>query len=422
MRLRQPLWPVLTTKENRRDKMENFSPEWLRWIETQALIKAFGDTPLRFVGGSVRDALLGRSVQDVDAATPMLPGEVMQLLAKAKIKVIPTGIDHGTVTAVVGAHHFEITTLRRDVTTDGRRATVAYTEDWKEDAARRDFTMNALYCDTQGKLFDYFGGIEDAKNGRVRFIGDANVRIAEDALRILRFFRFFAHYGKGEIDAVGFKACAEAAAKIDTLSGERIEQEMMKLLVADKAGDIVALMQQHKIWVHIVPHTVKVTALFALPGILRKAGRTPDALLALAALLRSIKDGASTTIDAIDARWKLSKVHYKRLQELCSDKWSVASGQWEEKNIKRQVRALGKELFIDRVILLMAEGGDEMQGLAAVRLARSWQIPQFPVTGGDLLARGLEPGKKLGDLLAELEAYWEEQDYLPDKEALLKQI
>jgi len=402
--------------------MTTFSPPWLHWPETRTLIAAFGDVPFRFVGGCVRDGILNRSVQDIDVATPMLPDAVMKLLGKTGIKVIPTGIDHGTVTAVVNKRHFEITTLRRDVSTDGRRATVAYTEDWKEDAARRDFTMNALYCSAGGEFFDYFGGAEDATAGRVRFIGDASQRIAEDALRILRFFRFFAHYGKGEMDREGLNACEKLAAKIDILSGERIEQEMMKLLVADTAGEVVECMQHHHIWPHVVAHTIKTDALKKLPSVLKKVAQAPDAMLALAALLRSIKGDKTAIIDAIDARWKLSGANYKKLQALCSKKWPVVSGQWSEKDLKKQIRALGKELFIQHMLLLMAEGAEETQGLAAITLARTWEIPEFPVTGNDLIAHGITPGKKLGEMLAMLEADWEESNYTADKKDLLSRI
>ena len=200
------------------------SPAWLEWPETQSLVRAFAakNTELRFVGGAVRDALAGRATSDVDVATPALPEAVMELLAAANIQAIPTGIKHGTVTAVLDKKHFEITTLRKDVSTDGRHAEVAYTDDWKADAARRDFTMNALYLSPAGELFDYFEGEKDAMAGRVRFIGGADARIKEDYLRILRFFRFYAWMGKGEADADALAACAANAPKIATLSGERI--------------------------------------------------------------------------------------------------------------------------------------------------------------------------------------------------------
>jgi len=389
---------------------------WLHWPETKAVAEAI--TPLRFVGGCVRDAILNREVRDVDAATPLPPEQVTKLLKAAGIKAIPTGIDHGTITAVAGQRHFEITTLRRDVTTDGRHATVAYTEDWKEDAARRDFTMNALYCDPQGQVFDYFSGAADAAAGHVRFIGDARARIREDALRILRFFRFFAHYGKGAADTKGLTACGELAALIDSLSGERVAQEMLKLLVADAASEVVGLMQRHSVWEHIVPAIVKTETLAQLPQTIRKTQHTPDALIALALLLRSVSGGTAALINTIITRWKLSKAQGRRLELLCHDKWQAA----EDKEWKKQIRAWGKELFIDRAVIAVCEGAEEAAALAAVKLAREWNIPEFPVTGDDLIALGVKPGKELGAKLKTLETAWEEGGYVATAKELLARL
>jgi tRNA nucleotidyltransferase/poly(A) polymerase len=388
---------------------------WLHWPETKALAKAVG--PLRFVGGCVRDALLGREVKDVDAATPLPPAQVMKRLKAAGLKAIPTGIDHGTVTARIGERHFEVTTLRRDVTTDGRHATVAFTENWQEDAARRDFTMNALYCDAQGLVYDYFGGMEDAQAGKVRFIGDAAQRIREDSLRILRFFRFFAHYGQGAVDVAAIKACGELSSLIDTLSGERICLEMLKLLTSERAGEVVGIMQRQGVWPFVVPANVKTETLALLPPLLRKAGSAPDALLSLALLLRSTQK-AQALADGVALRWKLSKAQHKRLAALCE--LQVAGCRLQEKDWKKRIRAWGPELFIDRMILSMAEGAEEATALAAIALARSWEIPVFPVTGDDLIARGVKPGKELGEKLGALEARWEESGYVMSTEELLK--
>ena len=206
-------------------------PEWMRTPGAQDVAAALsgGGAPVRFVGGCVRDAVLGRRAKDIDLATPEPPQRVIDLLARAGIRAIPTGIAHGTITAVVGREHFEITTLRRDVSTDGRHATVAFTDDWAEDAARRDFTINALFCDADGTLFDPMGGLADIKTGTVRFVGDAAMRIAEDHLRILRFFRFFAHYGKGEPDSDGLAACTRLAPTLKALSAERIAAEILEI-------------------------------------------------------------------------------------------------------------------------------------------------------------------------------------------------
>lgn len=385
--------------------------EWLHWPETKAIIKAFGEAPVRFVGGAVRDCLLDISVNDVDLATALPPEKVSELLSAAGIKVFPTGIAHGTVTAVVAGRNFEITTLRRDVSTDGRRAVVAYTDDWREDASRRDFTMNALYCDARGEITDYFGGVEDAKSGRVRFIGDPAERINEDALRILRFFRFTARYGKSEMDKDALAACRAQAAKIDTLSGERIQQEMFKLLVADKSADVIFVMQEQGILRHVIPAEIAITALKQLPGILNKADVKPDPILALVLLLRS---SSGNFAEAISTRWKLSRAHSRLLSDLCASRINITGDEFA---LKKQIRACGKALFILQAIAATAEGED---GLPAVKLAQGWNIPMFPLTGGDLLELGMRSGKEMGLLLARLETQWEDAYYRPGKKELIE--
>lgn len=397
------------------------NPAWLTWEETQQLLAAFDATPLRFVGGCVRDALLGRLVSDIDIATPLLPEVVMALLGAQGIKTIPTGIAHGTVTALVGKKHFEITTLRCDVSTDGRHATVAFTDDWCQDASRRDFTMNALYCDAKGEITDFFSGVDDAKNGKVRFIGDAAQRIREDALRILRFFRFFAHYGKGAPDAEGLAAAAKLAAMMEGLSGERIQQEMLKLLTAASAGDVVDIMQQVGVWRYVIPQALPTQSLKNLPAVMQKTDCAPDATLSLAALLRSMPEEAGRNIQHISNRWKLSRAHHMRLRDLCGV-WDVSKIVWEEKLLKKLIRKQGRELFIDGVRLWMAEGADEASALGAIALARQWQIPEFPLTGDDLKAQGLSEGKAIGIALARLEEAWEAADYRLSKEELLKRL
>ena len=210
---------------------------WMTAPETKAVMAALVDA--RFVGGAVRNALLGAGVSDVDIAVPMPPEETMARLAAAGIRTVPTGLDHGTVTAVVGHHAFEVTSLRRDVETDGRHAVIAFTDDWAEDAARRDFTINALYAGPEGEIFDYATGVEDLIAGRVRFMGDSATRIAEDYLRILRLFRFHAWYGRGEIDEPALRAAAAARGHLAELSAERVAKEMLRLLEAPRPGPVV---------------------------------------------------------------------------------------------------------------------------------------------------------------------------------------
>jgi poly(A) polymerase len=226
---------------------------WLNDAKTRTLLAAFGDVPLRFVGGCVRDAVMGRNVGDIDCATPAKPEEVVALLEAADIKAVPTGLAHGTITAVIDSKPFEITTLRKDVACDGRHAEVEYTDDWQQDALRRDFTMNALYCDAHGEVFDYTDGVDAARAGRIQFIGDAEARIREDGLRILRFFRFFATHGLGAPDTTALKACAAHKAMLADLSGERIQQEMLKLCAAESPYAALEAMQQGDVLAALLP-------------------------------------------------------------------------------------------------------------------------------------------------------------------------
>jgi len=401
--------------------MKIANAEWLSWPETKALIQAFNGLFVRFVGGAVRDSLLGIPVKDVDLATNIPPAQVMKILAQSGIKTVPTGIEHGTVTAVIARRHFEITTLRRDVSTDGRRAVVAYTNDLHEDAARRDFTMNALYLDAEGEITDYWGGYEDTLSGRVRFIGKPEERISEDALRILRFFRFLAFYGREPADKEALAACTSLAAKIETLSGERIQQEMLKLLAAEKSADIISLMQASNILHYVIPKTVSMESLAKLPGVLQETGTLPDAIIALALLLRSTDKNISELIDFIYTRWKLSRANYHRLSDLCQSS-RMDINKTDEKLWKKQIRHLGKHDFIAHVIIAMAEGSNNEAGLQAINLVSRWQIPTFPLTGNDLIMHGVKPGKEMGLLLERLERYWEEKDYAPGKEELMKTL
>ena len=218
---------------------------WMTAPQTRLVLDALGreGTEVRFIGGCVRDAVLKRPVRDIDLALPLSPQRVMTLLRRANIKAIPTGIDHGTVTAVVDAMQFEITTLRMDVENYGRRAKVAFIDDWSADAARRDFTFNALSCTPDGDIYDYFGGLEDLGHGRVRFVGSARERIAEDVLRLLRFFRFYAYYGRPPPDEEALSACREWAERVQTLSGERVRVELFRTLMATDPADVFQLMR-----------------------------------------------------------------------------------------------------------------------------------------------------------------------------------
>ena len=391
--------------------MKSLDPGWRHWPQTQALVDAFGAGQLRFVGGAVRDALLGRPVTDVDAATPLPPQQVMALLEKAGIKAIPTGLAHGTVTAVIGKKHFEITTLRRDIKTDGRHAEVAFTNDWKEDAQRRDFTMNALYLSPEGELFDYGSGQEDAAHGRVRFIGDASARIKEDYLRILRFFRFHAHYGIGKPDDEALAACRAHAGGIAGLSAERVAHEMLNLIVAKHAHLSLALMKECGIHPGVTLHTQRLAALEAVET---AVFATPSPLRRLAALVALIE------IDAVCKAWRLSGDVKKQLRILLASlppkgkKLSLA----EQKALLRQI---GAPAFMDVAMLMAAQNGagDVSPCTAMIELAHGWIPPEFPLSGEDLKKRGMKEGKAMGQELARLEALWEQSDYMLSKDELM---
>lgn len=390
--------------------------EWLHWDSTQAVIAAFAGRPLRFVGGCVRDALLGREVKDVDAATPLLPGDVIALLTQAGLKAVPTGLAHGTVTAVAQGKGIEITTLRSDVACDGRHAQVAFTDDWQQDAARRDFTMNALYLTPQGELFDYFDGAADARAGKVRFIGDARQRIAEDYLRILRFFRFYAHYGLGLPDEAALAACCAEAGQIVSLSGERIQHEMLKLLAAPAPSETLGLMRQTGVLPQVLPEVEDLLSL----SVLERQVTQPDAVLALAVLLRRVPDSAQACAK-LARRWKLSTANAKRLQRLATEPLPLHNVPVPEQ--KRLVRALGKADFADLTRLAAAENpANETAYRTMLAMAESWEIPVFPVKGTDLLAAGQTAGAALGQALQTLEKEWEESGYTLSKDALLARL
>lgn len=390
---------------------------WMEWEETRKLIEIFraAQIDMRFVGGCVRDGLLGRAVKDVDVATPAPPSTIAALLSEHGIKVVPTGIDHGTLTAVVKSRPFEITTLRRDVACDGRHAQVEFTADWKEDAARRDFTMNALYVSPEGVLTDFFGGKEDAEAGRIVFIGDPDQRIEEDALRILRFFRFYAHYGVGTVDAAGLAACARHHEAVAHLSGERIQHEMLTLLSAERVLPALAHMQEAKVLEAILGWK---PSFKGLENLLEAEGQTQmaaDNVRRLAALC--LGKEAEACIAHLRAEWKLSNPTVKRLQEMVLGKPLPVEA--DEPMLKAYLRAVGKDIFLDKVLVGWEK---EEYSKTAFRLAHTWKIPEFPVKGADLMAHGVLPGKTLGVLLRRLENQWEASGYKLTQEELLHSV
>ena len=352
---------------------------------------------VRYVGGAVRDALLGHPLSDLDLATALLPDEVSRRVKAAGYKAVPTGIAHGTITAVLPSGPVEVTTLRRDVSTDGRRATVAFTDDWREDAARRDFTINALSVAPGNlEIFDYFDGLADLEAHRVRFIGDALTRIAEDHLRILRFFRFHARFGEGDPDPEGLAACAARANDLMALSRERIADEMLKLLGLDDPSATVALMRDRGILAPVLPEigAAGVSALAALPPRERAAGVAPDGVRRLGALLPPDPEVA----EGVARRLRLSNAARQRLACI------AARGETAPADPPALAYRTGLACAIDR--LLLDEKLDDPAVAAAVSRLDGWQKPRLPVTGGMLIARGLEAGPVVARTLQAIEAEW----------------
>lgn len=358
---------------------------WTKREDLARLIAALGAKNARYVGGAVRDTLLGEPVKDIDIATRLEPREVMRRLKAQGITAIPTGIEHGTVTAVLPEGNVEITTLRRDVATDGRRATVAFATEWKDDAARRDFTINALYADpASGEVFDYFGGLDDLAARRVRFIGDARQRIREDHLRILRYFRFQARFGGQPADPDSENACAELAATLKGLSRERVGMEMMNLLGLPDPAPTVARMAELGV-LEVVLAEADVAALAALVAEEAKQAVAPDPLRRLAALLPADVPLA----EAVASRFRLSGAQKKRL--------ALAAGRSGEASDARALAyRLGRDAALDRLLLT----GADTSPLA------DWEIPTFPLKGGEIVARGIKAGPEVARVLQAVEARW----------------
>jgi poly(A) polymerase len=385
---------------------------------TRKLMEALGEA--RFVGGAIRNTLLGKPVGDIDIATPLTPDEVGKRLTAAGIAFVPTGIEHGTLTAIVEGKPFEITTLRRDVTTDGRHAVVAFTDDWSLDAPRRDFTMNALYADAGGEVFDYVGGIEDLKAGRVRFVGDATRRIREDYLRILRLFRFHAWSGKGEIDAEALRAAAAEKGGIAKLSGERIAKEMLRLLEAENPAAVLRLMESSGILVDVLPGEANIARLDGLAKIDAANFFTPDGLLRLAALLPHDETLAGRIAD----RWKLSNDARARLADI-ADAGEKIMPDLSVCEARKLLYRLGVRSFKDRLFLKWAEDGKASNAVswrALLALADTWERPRFPLGGRDVMLAGVPQGPLVGQVLGEVEEWWIDNDFAADGISLAERL
>ncbi|MHB8284580.1 MAG: CCA tRNA nucleotidyltransferase [Caulobacteraceae bacterium] len=374
-----------------------------------ALEAAGGQGCARFVGGCVRDALLDRERADldIDIATVLTPPQVIAALETARLKAAPTGVEHGTVTAVAKGRPFEITTLRRDVETDGRRAVVAFSTDWAKDAARRDFRLNALYMDPDGVLYDPTGGgVEDALAGRIVFVGDPQTRIREDYLRVLRFFRFLAGYGRGAPDAAALAACAELKDGLKGLSGERVSKELLKLLAAPAPQQAVALMASTGVLGVLLPGVISLDRFEAL------AAFEGDAALRLAALLPDDR----AAVGAAAKRLRLSNALRDRLLTACSDATTI-SADMTAPAARAAIYRLTAAVFADRVKLAWAAGPSHGSAWAALlKLAEGWTPPPLPVTGEQIKAAGVPEGPAVGRIRREIEAWWIAHDFAPTEE------
>jgi poly(A) polymerase len=403
-------------------KLDPSRETWMTAPETRAVLDALqaegGEA--RFVGGVVRNALMHRAVTDIDIATPLWPDDVTRLLRDARLGAVPTGIEHGTVTAIAAGKPFEITTLRRDVTTDGRRATVAFTDNWKEDASRRDFTMNALYASPDGTVFDYFGGLADIEASRVRFVGDPTTRIREDYLRILRLFRFHAWYGRGDLDADALRAAAAEKSGLARLSGERIQKELLKLLDAENPTPVLRTMAATGILPELLPGALNLPQLEKLIEIDRSNFFAADAMLRLAAMLPSDPQVAEAVAD----RLRLSNADRERLTDLAGDTEKIVS-YLSIREVRKLLYRLGPQRFRDRVRLRWAEDPKEsnaIQWRALLALADAWQRPVFPLSGKDVMAAGVVQGPLIGRILGEVEEWWIDSDFTEDEFSLAERL
>ena len=403
-------------------KSQRVTPQpWMVEPATLAVLRALsaGGVEARFVGGSVRDALLGLPIpgssrrSDIDIATPATPERVIELLQRAGIKVVPTGLAHGTVTAVIAPRQFEITTLRRDVETYGRRARVAFDADWAADAARRDFTINAIFLDPDGTIHDPVCGLADLRARRVRFVGDPATRIAEDVLRLLRYYRFEAWFGTGAGDPRARAACRAAAPLLPGLSAERVAQELVKML--ETADPIAALrmMQEDGVLAVVLPEARHIDRLRRLIAI----EPDPDPLRRLGALIEAGGEAAA----ALALRLRFPNAWRDRLSGLATP-WPL-DPQGDRRTQRRSLYDLGAERYRDVALLLAAESRMTPSRLAELlALAREWTPPRFPLGGRDVTALGIPPGERVGELLAAVRRWWEDGDFTADRSQCLARL
>jgi len=380
---------------------------WMQAPETRAVLDALaaGGATARFVGGCVRDTVLNRSVTDIDIAIDSAPDANLKWLGDAGIHTIPTGVQHGTIIAVANKRHFEITSLRVDVETFGRHARVAFTDNWTEDAERRDFTMNAMFADRDGTLYDPTGGLADARAGRVRFVGDARRRIEEDYLRILRFFRFHAWYGVGEPDDAALAASRDLVAGLDRLSGERIRNEFLRLLAAPDPLPCLRAMADAGVMPHVLPDGADLAALTRLLSV----EETGDRLLRLAAVMQ----GDAATGQRLARRFHLSGKERDRLLLLLSPPVKLVEGD-DQTALTRKAYDIGAAALADLALLL----GDA----DLADRARQVAVPRFPLQGRDAMALGMPAGPAVGRLLRDMEAAWKDGGFATSEAELRRDL
>lgn len=390
------------------------------WLSDPAIVRLFEAAKarggeIRFVGGCVRDALIGRRLGDYDLATTLPPQAVLDLAKVLTIKAVPTGLAHGTVTLVMDGKPYEVTTLRRDVATNGRHAEVAFTDDWQEDAARRDFTMNALYCDQDGRVYDYFGGLDDAKAGRVRFIGSPEARIREDVLRILRFFRFQAHYGQNGFDPAGLAACCALKDLLPTLSRERVHHELFKLLAANAPVVVWDEMARAGLFEAMGLPLFATQRFAACVALEQKLGLSAQPLRRLWAALPESVGHNKAALSELAGALALSNKETARLVALgaLDDLTPIAT---DCAALARLAYRVGAEAVSDG--LIVHNLGDE----SVLTFLSRWKKPQFPLTGRDLESLGVAQGPLMGQLLRAAEIWWISLDFSPNHAECLNRV
>ena len=397
--------------------------DWLHTPEVVRLFEVLGapSVDARAVGGCVRNAVMGLAVDEIDAATPEVPDAVMQRLAQAGVRAIPTGLAHGTVTALVGQRSFEITSLRRDTACDGRHAAVEFTTDWQEDARRRDFTFNAMSMRSDGTLFDYFEGATDAEAGRVRFVGDPADRIQEDYLRILRLFRFFAWYGRGSLDPATLAACRTHAGGLERLSAERVQMEIVKTLAASAPAPVLAVMKDCGVLQIVLPEVRDPDRLAALTRVESAVAAPTDWRRRLAACV-GVADA-----EALAQRLKFSSADRLRLMRLTATE-PILDASTPPPLMRAALYRHGSDVVYDRLLIgwahvrASAVAGDDVRWCNQLELVAAWQPQALPVSGADVLALGIPQSPLVGEILAAVETWWMARDFAPSREDTLAEL